>query len=143
MSRFRMLLATAVVVAMAAGLVACGGDDDVETQTTTTTATGATISTPAPSSTTAVDGEVTLDCGTVGFTPASEDAASEIRATGVSCEEARTFVAAAGARTSSGGPQQVTVNGYRCVLTGSVDDPLPVADFECSDGDRKITFARS
>ena len=144
MAKASRLLAAMAVAAMASGLVACG-DDDTEPETTSTSVATSTAltSTSASTSTTGGGAGATLDCGTVGFTPQSEDAASQIKATGVTCEEARTFVEAAGARTSSGGPQQVTVNGYRCVLTRTVEDPLPFADYECTDGDKKITFTRS
>jgi uncharacterized cupin superfamily protein len=69
--------------------------------------------------------------------------ASDVRATGVSCEEAESLVRAAGARTSSGGPQQLTVEGYRCVLTRSQQDPIPAAHYECTDGERRVTFVRT
>ena len=84
-----------------------------------------------------------MDCQTVAFTPNSEDAASQIRATGVTCAEAEALVRVAGRRTSSGGPQSLTVEGYRCVLVRSVQDPLPQAFYECTNGARKITFVRS
>jgi Cu-Zn family superoxide dismutase len=107
------------------------------TAATTTTAGRAT------STTRATGAAMTLDCQTVAFTPNSEDAASQIKATGVTCAEAEAFVRTAGQRTSSGGPQSLTVDGYRCVLTRSVQDPLPQAFYECTNGARKITFVRS
>jgi hypothetical protein len=85
----------------------------------------------------------TRECGVVAFSPNSEDAAGQIMATGLSCEDAKAFVEDAGARTSSGGPQSVVVNGFRCVLTSSQDDPLPRADYECTDGPKKVTFVRT
>lgn len=147
MSKARTLLVMCSI-AMAATLGACGDDADVDSGTTTTseitsTSTSSSSTATTGATSTSTGSGATLDCGTVGFTPASEDAASQIKATGVSCEDARAFVQAAGARTSSGGPPQVTVNGYRCVLTSSVEDPLPVANYECTDGSKKITFARS
>lgn len=145
MAKARMHLVAVAVVATACSFVGCS-DDGTEPATATTSTPTTSLSTTTSStttSTTAGSSGAALDCGTVGFTPASEDAASQIKATGVSCEEARTFVEAAGARTSSGGPQRVTVNGYRCVLTRSVDDPLPYADYECTNGSKKITFTRS
>ena len=79
----------------------------------------------------------------VGFTPNSEDAASEITATGLSCGEATAFVRVAGEQTSSGGPDSLEVEGYRCRRTGSEQDPLPLSRYECTNGERKVTFTRS
>ena len=125
---------------IACGVVGGGGGP------ATTAAPGAATTTTvrAGSTTTAATGSATtLDCQTVAFTPNSEDAASQIKATGVTCAEAEAFVRVAGRRTSSGGPQSVTVEGYRCVLVRSVQDPLPQAFYECTNGTRKITFVRS
>lgn len=105
-------------VLLALVLSGCGGDGGdgraadttsapASTATTTTSATApTTTTTPGPSSSTAPPAIVR--CGTVGFTPASEDAAGDITATGASCDEARAFVEMAGRRTSSGGPQDST-----------------------------------
>lgn len=90
---------------------ACGDDDGraaapstttspTATPTTATTTTSPTTTTTAAATTTAA----THQCGQVGFTPDSEDAAGGITATGVTCDEARAFVGVAGRRTSSGGP---------------------------------------
>lgn len=49
----------------------------------------------------------------------------------------------AGNRTSAGGPPQVNVDGYRCVLVRSVEQPLPQAFYECTNGPKKVTFVRS
>jgi hypothetical protein len=85
-----------------------------------------------------------LQCGTVGFTPDSEDAASDITVTtGTSCDAARAFVEAAGHRTSSGGPDGVVVDGYRCVRTEAAEDPLPRSNYRCTEGATVITFVRT
>lgn len=126
-----------VVLALAA---ACGDDGD-NGAASVPSAPSASTATTAPATT--VTTAATLECRTVAFTPDSEDAASSIRATGLSCTEAEAFVRNAGARTSSGGPQQVTVDGYRCVLTRSLQDPLPQAFYECTSGSRKVTFVRT
>ena len=113
-----------------------------DTTSTTTGAPASTTTTRAGSTTTA-RAAGTLDCQTISFTPNSEDAASSVKATGLSCAEAEAFVRIAGRQTSSGGPAQVTVEGYRCVRVRSVQDPLPQAFYECTSGTKKVTFTRS
>lgn len=113
-----------LVAALAMG--ACSDDDDDARNPRTTATSGGTAT-----------------CQTIAFTPNSEDAASSVTATGLSCQEAEDFVRVAGRRTSSGGPSSVNVDGYRCVLTRSEQDPLPRAFYECTDGGKKVTFVRS
>ena len=114
--------------------------------TTTTAAAGATTTTTratGATTTTARATGATLNCQTIGFTPNSEDAASSVTATGLPCSEAEAFVRVAGLQTSSGGPAEVTVQGYRCVRTRTVTEPLPRAFYECTSGTKKVTFVRS
>ncbi|HET7722015.1 MAG TPA: superoxide dismutase family protein [Acidimicrobiales bacterium] len=113
-----------------------------DTTSTTSGAPGSTTTTRAGSTTTA-RAAGTLNCQTIAFTPNSEDAASSVTATGLSCAEAEAFVRIAGRQTSSGGPAQVNVEGYRCVRVRSVQDPLPQAFYECTSGTKKVTFTRS
>lgn len=113
-----------------------------DTTSTTAGVPGSTTTTRAGSTTTA-RAAGTLNCQTIGFTPNSEDAASSVTATGLSCAEAEAFVRIAGRQTSSGGPAQVTVEGYRCVRVRSVQEPLPQAFYECTSGAKKVTFTRS
>ena len=110
---------------------------------TTTTSSAAATTTTGRGATTTVSAAATLDCRTVGFTPNSEDAASSIKATGLSCAEAEAFVRIAGRQTSSGGPAQVDVEGYRCVRVRSTQDPIPQAFYECTSGAKKVTFVRT
>jgi hypothetical protein len=151
------VLVRVAALALAGSLLgACGGDDEEgDRGASTTVATTATVAptttvTSGASTTRAGQGNptttsaaTTLNCQTVAFTPNSEDAASSVTATGVSCAEAEAFVRVAGARTSSGGPAQVRVEGYRCVLVRSTQEPLPQAFYECTNGARKITFVRT
>lgn len=134
--------------------IACGvvgGGSGGAATTTTSPAAGATTSTSAAGATTStrqgatttVRAAATLDCQTVGFTPNSEDAASSIKATGLTCAEAEAFVRVAGQQTSSGGPAQLDVEGYRCVRVRAVQDPLPQAFYECTNGARKVSFVRT
>ncbi len=138
--------------------IACGvvGDGGPPTSTTepgaapaSTTSPRATSSTSAPSTTrqaaatSTTRAAQTLDCQPVPFTPNSEDVASSIKATGLTCAEAEAFVRIAGRQTSSGGPAELEVEGYRCVRTRTVQEPLPQASYECTSGTKKITFVRS
>jgi hypothetical protein len=148
MLRFSTLLAGMLLV-----LGACGDDgeeSEVGAATTTTSVVPATTTAPLPTTTTtrratatSTTAAVTRDCETVGFTPNTEDAASSIKATGLSCAEAEAFVRVAGRQTSVGGPAQLDVEGYRCVQVRTVEDPLPQALYECTNGPRKVTFVRS
>ncbi|HEV3400248.1 MAG TPA: hypothetical protein VG078_00350 [Acidimicrobiales bacterium] len=151
-----MLVLVAALALAATLLGACGGDDDGEdrgasTTVATTTATVAPTATATSGASTTGAGQgsattraaTTLNCQTVAFTPNSEDAASSVTATGLSCAEAEAFVRVAGARTSPGGPAHLQVEGYRCVLVRSIQEPLPQAFYECTDGARRITFVRT
>lgn len=113
------------------------------TGTTATTATTTTTSPPRPTTSTTAPDPSPEQCGSVAFTPDSEDAASEITAVGLSCDEAEAFVRVAGGLTSSGGPPELEVDGYRCVRTRSEEDPLPRSFYECTNGALRVTFARS
>ena len=132
---------------IACGVVGGGGATTPTTVgagvTTTTARGGATTTTVRAGSTTTVRAGTTLDCQTIAFTPNSEDAASSVKATGLPCSEAEAFVRIAGTRTSSGGPAQVDVEGYRCVRVRSTQEPIPQAFYECTSGTKKVTFTRT
>lgn len=133
---------------IACGVVGGGGGATATTVvtgavTTTTTRTGVTTTTVRAGATTTLRAGATLDCQTIGFTPNSEDAASSVKATGLPCADAEAFVRIAGTRTSSGGPAQVDVEGYRCVRVRSSQEPIPQAFYECTSGNKKVTFTRT
>ena len=154
MTRVCRLLA---VLGMTLALGACGDDDDVttaptssssvETTTTTTTATTttavATTPTTLEASVTTTAALVTSECAPVGFTANTEDGASSVTATGLSCAEAEAFVRVAGTKTSALGPPAVDVEGYHCVATRSGEDPLPTTAYKCTNGPKTVTFVRS
>ena len=133
----------AVVLAACSDDPAPSGAGSTQSSEPSTSATRPTSDTSVTAPATNTSAAPTLRCGMVGFTPNSEDAASEITATGLSCDEAEAFVRVAGERTSSGGPDRLDVSGYRCVRTGSEQDPLPVSRYECTNGSKKVTFVRS
>ena len=142
-----MRATTARIVALALVLTAACGDDPTPSGARSTSSsevsTSSTTDPPVSAPTTNTSQPTTLQCGMVGFTPNSEDAASQITATGLSCDEAEAFVRVAGERTSSGGPDSLEVSGYRCVRTSSEQEPLPVSRYECTNGSKKVTFTRS
>ncbi|MDQ4097917.1 MAG: hypothetical protein M3144_08635 [Actinomycetota bacterium] len=82
-------------------------------------------------------------CTTVGFTPATEDAASSIVATGLRCAEAESFLRELGPLVSPNGPSRVQLDGFDCVLYRHEDEPLPQGFYECTSGSKRITFVRS
>lgn len=134
--------ATTMATGDAGDRIACGVVGGGPAPAPTTGAASPTTTAPA-TTTTRVAAGVTLDCQTVGFTPDSEDAASSVKATGLPCAEAEAFVRIAGRQTSSGGPAQVDVEGYRCVRVRTVQEPLPQAFYECTSGTKKVAFVRS
>lgn len=143
-----------LVVVVGMTVAACSDDkDDAKPSTSTVAATTTTaiVTTTAAGAATGTNPEATnapaaartLECGTVGFTPQTEDAASQITATGLSCGDAESFVRIAGTLTGSLGPEELEVEGYRCVRTDSAQEPLPRGTYECNNGARKVTFVRS
>ena len=83
------------------------------------------------------------ECTTVGFTPQTEDAASSVVATGLSCEEAEAFVRRLGPSVSPSGPARIELDGFECVLTRYEREPLPQGFYQCTSGSRRISFVRS
>ncbi len=83
------------------------------------------------------------ECTTVGFTPQTEDAASSIVATGLSCDEAEAFLRRLGPSVSPGGPARIELEGFECVLVRHEEEPLPQGFYECTSGSKRITFVRS
>ena len=83
------------------------------------------------------------ECRTVGFTPQTEDAASRIVATGLSCEEAEAFVRRLGPSVGQSGPARIEFEGFECVLTRYEREPLPQGFYECTSGPKRISFVRS
>ncbi|MBW3645033.1 MAG: hypothetical protein KY441_05955 [Actinobacteria bacterium] len=83
------------------------------------------------------------ECTTVGFTPNSDDVASSIVATGLSCDEAEAFVRKIGPSVGPFGPARIELDGFECVLTRTDDVELAHGFYECTSGSKRITFVRS
>ena len=89
----------------------------------------------------AADG-ATRSCGTVVFTPNSDDGAFGVRATFVSCRTARQ-VAARSQRTSPvDGPTRYRALGFRC-RGRARDTALPTMRWRCTRSGAVVTFTRS
>ena len=67
-------------------------------------------------------------------------------ATGLSCAEAEAFVRRVGPLVgATGGPANIEVGGFACVRTKADDGQygIPSSDYECTNGDQKVTFHRT
>ena len=120
-------------------LSACSDDDgDVATDPPATV-----VATTAP---TTIGIPTSGQCADQNFTPNSEDIAGDIVATGLSCAEAEAFVRQVGPLVGATGvPANIEVGGFACVRTNQNDGQrgIPSADYECTNGDRKVTFHRT
>jgi hypothetical protein len=130
--------------ALAAAALLLGGcsDGDGDVATGSTTSTTAIVATPTSSASVGTGGR----CADQNFTPNSEDIASAIVATGLSCAEAEAFVRRVGPLVgATGGPAGIEVGGFACARTGQDDGAygIPSADYECTDGARTVTFHRT
>jgi hypothetical protein len=82
------------------------------------------------------------DCGSLSFTPASEDGAFDIRARGTSCRTARRVARAAEPTSVTDGPFRFRARGFSC--RGTVrDTALPQVRWRCMRGAAVVTFHRS
>lgn len=89
---------------------------------------------PAPAS---------LRCNDIPFAPNSDNLASDIVATGVSCAEAEALVRKVGGPLGPvNGAPRAEADGWVCVRTGETSRGLPTATYQCSSGSRTITFVR-
>ncbi len=122
---------------------ACSGDDDEGAVVTTTPTTPTTAVTSPTTPTTGVP--ATASCVDQNFTPNSEDIAGDIVATALPCAEAEAFVRKVGPLVgATGGPANISVDGFDCVRTRESDGPgIPSSDYECTRDGRKVTFHRT
>jgi hypothetical protein len=83
-------------------------------------------------------------CEDVGFSPASDNLASDITAYGPSCAEAEAVVREVGGPLGPiNGAARGEAGGFTCVRTGQDDIGLPSATYECTRGSHRITFVRT
>ncbi|MEA2902546.1 MAG: hypothetical protein QOH36_2433 [Actinomycetota bacterium] len=137
----RIVRRLCVVLAALGLLGGCGSGDDDDLATTNPTT--AVVATTAP---TTIGIATSGQCADQNFTPNSDDIAGDIVATGVSCAEAEAFVRRVGPLVgATGGPANIEVGGFACVRTKEDDGQygIPSSDYECTNGDRKVTFHRT
>ena len=82
-------------------------------------------------------------CANVGFTPNSDNVASAIVATGLTCAEAQALVRRVGPPLGPGGPARAEADGFTCIRTGQSSAGLESATYECTNGPRKVSFTRT
>ena len=83
-------------------------------------------------------------CQDIAFAPNSDNLASDVVATGVTCAEAEALVRKVGPQVGAvGGPSRVEADGWVCIRTASDDRFLPNSDFACTSGSKTVTFHRT
>jgi hypothetical protein len=127
-------------------LVGCGGGTQATSAGTVATAPTTAAAVPAATTTVAQPTTTTPRCADVGFSANSDDVASEIKATGLSCADAEALVRKVGPQVSAvGGPSPVSADGFVCTRTSahSGDHGPPSSTFECISGTTKVAFVRT
>lgn len=83
-----------------------------------------------------------IDCGYITFTPQTEDGATDIRATGIGCEEARALVEAVRRDSSySARSRSFSMRGFQC--TALLRDPnanILIVEYTCTRGDAQVRW---
>lgn len=93
---------------------------------------------------TAPPAPVPTPCNDVVFTPNSENGASSIVATGISCADAEAFVRKVGGPLGPiNGLPHTEADGFVCERTSQEDRGLPSATYRCTRGAQLITFLRT
>lgn len=81
-------------------------------------------------------------CGSLAFSPGSEDGVGSIRAVATSCKTARRVARAIRPLRITEGPYTYRAAGYAC--RGKLDDEfLPVVAWRCTRGRALVTFTRA
>ena len=84
-----------------------------------------------------------LRCNDIGFAPNSDNLATNIVAKGVTCPEAEALVRKVGPPLGPiNGAERAEADGWVCVRTSQDLSGLPTATYECTSGNRTITFIR-
>ncbi len=126
-------------------LAGCGEADETTSAGAQVTPTPTTV---APATTTTVARTTTTGpaCANVSFSSNTDDKASDIKATGLTCTEAEALVRNVGLLVKGeGGPARVESDGFVCTrVNARAGDHGPAsAIFECTNGAKKVTFTRT
>jgi len=82
------------------------------------------------------------DCGAIGFEINSDNVASDIRATGVICDDARELVTTVGkTHNFYSGPRSFTSGSYACSVV--TEGEFPVGHYNCQDGPATVTWKKT
>jgi len=84
-----------------------------------------------------------IACGDLTFTSQTEDGASDILVTGLSCELAADFIRrVARSHNFYSGPRSFTYEGFSCTEK-LVDNGLPAGLYRCVDGERTVSWKKT
>lgn len=86
---------------------------------------------------------VTARCNDIGFAPNSDNLASDIVATNMTCAEADALIRKVGGPLGPiNGPERAEADGFTCIRVSQSDSRLPTATYECTNGAQKVVFVR-
>lgn len=107
------------------------------TRTTATTSPSSTTATSRPPAT------ATSACGDVGFGGPSDELATGVAATGVSCNDASALVVTVrSSHNVVSGPRSFSAGGYECTVV-TENAVLPVGHYACVSGSKKVTWSKT
>lgn len=138
--------ASAIVIVALFVLTGCGGGDQETSVGAQATAPPTSVRPTTSTTVLATTATTASTCASVAFSSNTDDRASDIKATGLSCPEAEALVRKVGPEVKGdGGPARVETEGFVCVRTSARagDHGPPSAIFECTSGARKVTFVRT
>jgi hypothetical protein len=114
-----------------------GSPSSAPSGTSGTTPTTSTTSTQPPAAR-------PIACGDIAFSPNSDDMATNIVATGVSCAEATDLVRTVrGQHNFVDGPRAFTAAGWACTVSTDTASPVPVGHYRCSRGDSSVSWDKT
>jgi hypothetical protein len=109
-------------------------------ETSTPSSPGTTTS---GASTTTTSTPTSVGCGDIVFSPSSDEMATGIVATGVTCTEATALVRTVRDQHNFvSGPRSFTAAGWACTVV-TEDVSIPVGHYSCARGDAEVTWDRT
>ena len=127
-----------------AAVVNNGNDTDRVVPATNTSEATSTTSTTAPHSPLFFPPK---SCEPIPFTPNSEDMATNVVATAYDCRDAELLIRKVRDQHNFyEGPRRFAAGDFQCTVTAvreSDEDPIPSADYDCRDGDARVTWTKT